>query len=109
MGCTASISRRVKFLYFQQCLYRRLSDYNLKDDYNTDVEFQEQFKLFSCLAFVHPDDVVSVHSLMMEKLITYDKLKNFNKEYFEATWVKNLKKSNQEPLFPISLWNVHER
>ena len=92
----------------EQCLYRRLPDYDLLDEYQTNLLFQEQFKLFSALSFIHPNDVVKVHELMMRDEITFQKLKDFNTNYYEPIWIKDTTKPNDKPMFEIELWNVHE-
>ena len=96
-------------IFPQQCLYRRLKEYGLLESYLSDLEFQEQFKYFSGLAFIHPDDVERIHRKMMDELITFDSLKDFNRIYFEKTWIRNNERPSGKAVFPISIWNVHQR
>ena len=109
-------SGRVKidgcFFHLKQSLGRNLKKFDDKlEKYLSDWEFQVQFKCFSALALLPPDQVLRMHQLMMEKLITYPELRAYNETYFMPTWIKDSAntRNNYKPRYDIHEWNVHAR
>ena len=90
----------------KQALSRKLKKYD-KDltKYNSEWQFQQQFKMFACLALLPPADVMKIHDLMMsdgeECAITYTELKTFDAEYFKPTWLNGI--------YKVEEWNCNER
>ena len=96
--------------HFLQCQGRQLPTYDKKlEMFHSEAEFQVQFKLFGCLAYIPVNQVERIHELMMENLITFEELRKFDRVYFKKTWIRDDDATDGTPMFPIEDWNVNER
>jgi hypothetical protein len=87
----------------------------LTKEYVFGTKFRHQFKMLQSLAFVPPNDVID--AFIQLKMTVDDKLIPLF-DYFEKSYICKIKRATKRnpipsqrknPLFPISIWNVHEK
>ena len=93
-----------------QALYRKISTLGFRERYNTDPSFSLKIRKLTALAFLPPNDVIEAY----EDLIDDDDFSNDLITYFDVTYIGVAKgradrRRRQNPMFPISVWNVRQR
>mgnify|MGYP006352997835 CR=1 FL=1 len=83
--------------------------YFFKERYQNDHEFARWVRMIPALAFVRCDSVVAAFEDLSENEdFPPEALPVLN--YFEDTYIgRRQRRGRQIPLFPIELWNVHQR
>ena len=96
------------FFHLSQNIFRKVQASGLQERYGQDAQFALAMRMLPALAFVPQGDVVQYFELLedmfpdeAEDVITY----------FEHTYIGTLRGNSQRrtPMFPIALWNVHNR
>ena len=102
------------FFHFSQCLWRKIQQIpEIARKYVDDPEFALGVRLLAAVAFVPIDSVIPVFEELLESVFFQDNadvLRDFV-NYFEDTWIgrPGRRRGRAAPIFPIQLWNVHER
>lgn len=100
---------RLKFSFYTTIFLKECGFFN-QARYQNDHEFAHWIRMIAALAFVAPIDVVAA----FEELVEHP---DFPQEaqpianYFEDAYIGRLNRrgGRQIPLFPIPLWNMHDR
>ncbi|RNA09464.1 hypothetical protein BpHYR1_042377, partial [Brachionus plicatilis] len=93
------------YFHFKQSMWRKIQDVGLSEDYRADRKIRSTLLLLQCLAYLPEKDVVSA----------FDELKESVKKYYVAKTIIKRGRYNKkiierdEPMFSISLWNIHDR
>jgi hypothetical protein len=93
------------FFHLGQCVYRKIQQLGLSGPYLAKDNFRVETKLLPALAFLPPDDVIDGYEqLRLDVRLTP------LQDYFEDTFIgRELRCRRMQPLFPVRMWNVHER
>ena len=96
------------FFHLSQNIYRRIQADGLATAYQQDADLALKLKMLPCLAFVPEIDVIDCFSILMEE---YPQSGMTVAKYFEDNYIgKQLPNgSRRTPLFPIRMWNMHQR
>lgn len=105
---SASISTCL--FHFGQNIYRKVCEFGFKQKYHTDDEFSIKIRCLCALAFLPVDDVTEG----FEELTEDEDIPQEIVSYFEATYIgclrgRGMNQRRTVPLFPIPIWNVHNR
>ena len=105
-----SVSVQGCHFHLGQALYRKISTLGFRERYNTDPSFSLKIRKLTALAFLPPNDVIEAY----EDLIDDDDFSNDLITYFDVTYIGVAKgradrRRRQNPIFPISVWNVRQR
>ncbi|XP_006814764.1 uncharacterized protein LOC102805415 [Saccoglossus kowalevskii] len=103
-------TRKGCFYHLSQCVYRRVQAEGLQQQYQEDNDFALEVCMLPALAFVTAEVIDAFETLQQE--LSYEA--NIIEDYFEDTFIgRNCGRRHnchwQQPRFPISLWNMHER
>jgi hypothetical protein len=99
-GCLYHLTKNVRL---------KLCSLDLMTNYNNNADFALSVKMITAIAFVKIDDIDKVVDELAEYLP--DELQDLL-DWFENNYIgrKNRSKSGRRPaLFPLILWNVHDR
>ena len=100
-GCPFHIAKK---------LYRKITVFENKCLCKKNDAFNLRIKCFTALAFLPPADVVeSFLKLTPNELIPIELVSYFDVVYIGAKRGPRNKRTRSTPLFPVELWNVHER
>ncbi|XP_076064968.1 uncharacterized protein LOC143039010 [Oratosquilla oratoria] len=93
-----------------QNVYKQVVTIGFKQQYHQDDDFSLKVRCLSALAFLPIDDVIDG----FEELTDDDDFPQELVSYFETYYIGGMRCRGQrrrrvEPVFPIHLWNVHER
>ena len=96
------------FFHLSQNVFRKMQSEGLTNQYQADGEFLLKLKMLPSLAFVPEHEVVDCYNILM---IDFPASALNVARYFEETYIgKQLPdQSRRIPLFPIRIWNMHER
>ena len=90
-----------------QSVWRKIQELGHRNRYVEDEEFRMRCKGLLALAFLPADEVVEAFEELEEGMP--DELENLVL-YFEDTYIgRPRRRGRANPLFPIPLWNMHER
>jgi len=90
------------WFHFNQSIFRKAQELGFQHRYQEDMEFRNNIKLLSALAFVPKQDVVSRFLQLFD--YSHGDLKPLL-EYFSSAYVGIFK----DPLYPIEFWNLSDR
>ncbi|RNA22243.1 hypothetical protein BpHYR1_020437 [Brachionus plicatilis] len=102
-------------------MWRKIQDVGLSEDYRADRKIRSTLLLPQCLAYLPKKDVVSAFDELKESVkseFTKSKVNEFYtyfEEYYVAKTIIKRGRYNKkiierdEPMFAISLWNIHDR
>ena len=98
--------------HLSQNIYKHVQQYGLQVEYSQNEEFALVVRMMSALAFCPPADVVDSWILLQEEFpgVAPEREQRLI-EYFDHYYVGDLDEDGIRtiPMFPIPLWNVHER
>ena len=95
------------FFHLGQCLWHTVQDCSLAEVYRDGENVRINVKMLLALSFVPVADVPSAFDELVE--ISTPELVPIN-DYWEDTYVgKHRRNRRGIPMFPIELWNMHER
>ncbi len=99
------------FYHLSQSVYRRIQSEGLVTDYITDEALGKYLRMLPALALLPTDTVVpAFEEAFDEDYPLYDRRAQSVIDYFEDTYIgRSRRRGRDSPLFPIGLWNVHER
>ncbi|KII73004.1 hypothetical protein RF11_00672 [Thelohanellus kitauei] len=105
----------IKACYFHlgQSFWRKIQEHaQIRNLYVTNPSFCHKIKMLLSLAFLPISDVIRGFELMLEHefFVSNENILQPLIEYFEDTYIGRVIVGNRRrtPIFPISLWNVHD-
>lgn len=101
-----TISIRLCYFHFKQCLYRKIQAEGLKSSYDLDADFAKKIRMIAALAFIKKEHVEETFILLASKMpdICEGFLEYFGKEFVGYV---NVRGAIKPGLFPIEMWNIY--
>ena len=96
------------FFHLAQSIYRRIQSDGLATAYQLDRDLALKLKMLPCLSFVPEIDVIDCFNILMQE---FPQSAMSVGKYFEDNYIGKVlaNGSRRTPLFPIRVWNMHQR
>jgi hypothetical protein len=108
--CFPSSSISGCYFHFAQNLWKHMQKNSLATLYTHDKEIRVAFRAMQCLAFVPKNDVVFAFKELSKTVpAQFQCMLDYLEEFYIGKLIGKSKNNRQEPLFPIAIWNVHDR
>ena len=94
-----------------QCVYRKVIQLGLSDQYQQDDDLRLKCKMLVTLAFIPAVDVIAAFETLAGDIPDGDDLESLF-DYFEDTWIGRPARrggTRRNPTFPINVWSIHDR
>ena len=94
-----------------QCVYRKVIQLGLSDQYQQDADLRLKCKMLVSLAFIPAVDVIAAFETLAGDIPDDDDLEPLF-DYFEDTWIgwpSRRGGARKNPTFPINVWSIHDR
>ena len=98
------------YSHLTQNLWRHMQKNGLSDAYCTGKTVYWAFQWLKCLPFVPANSVIDAFNEIKSKSpSSFESMPTYFETYYIGNLKTNSKSIRQEPMFPITLWNVYDR
>ncbi|XP_076069967.1 uncharacterized protein LOC143041794 [Oratosquilla oratoria] len=95
--------------HLSQNVYKQVVTIGFKQQYHQDDDFSLKVRFLPALAFLPIDDVIDGFEELTDDDFPQELVSYFETYYIRGVRGRGQRRRRVEPVFPIHLWNVHER